>query len=1057
MKNTKFLLLLFGVFVLYGANGQQTITGVISDSQSQPLPGASVQVKSTTRGAVSDFDGNYSISAEKGEILVFSYIGFDNVEIVVGDSSTINVSLQEGNELDEVVVVGYGTQKKVTVTGAVSAIKGAEIVKSPSVDISNSLAGRLSGLVVVQTSGEPGNDGAEISIRGTNTLGNSSPLVVIDGVPDRSGGLGRLSPGDIESISVLKDASAAIYGARAANGAIIITTKRGALGKPKITYDYNYGMSQPTRVPSMASAVEYANIRNELPIYNNIPVSEWGAASNAIQTSGVYDSPTAGIGTIDAIFSPEDVALYRDGSDPWGHPDTDWFGSVFKDWSGQKRHNLQISGGNEAIRYFASLGVVDQDAYYKNSATNYKQYNLRTNVDAEINDYINTNIGVMLRREDRNYPTESADNIFRMLMRGKPTDQAIWPTGEPGPDIENGQNPVVITTNATGYVKNPKDLVQVNGGLNITNPWIEGLKLNLSASVDVTHESFKTWQTPWELYYWDGTTFNGDTPLLEGAVRSNFTDPRLRQESRKEMNTNMSAMLSYDRTFNEVHNISLMSGVTSEKFTGDNFSAFRRNYISAAVDQLFAGGNENQVIDGSAYERARLGYYGRAQYNYKEKYLLEFIYRYDGSYNFPTSDRFGFFPGVLMGWNISDEDWFTSKAVNSLKLRASYGQMGNDEIYFDLDQDGTLDRIEYAYLSTYGFGQYPIDGSVQTTLVETLLANPEFTWERANNYNFGIDGRLFNRLNFSLEYFFNRRSQILIQQTGSTPASSGISSILPPVNAGKVDNQGFEYTFNYTGNSGELTYKIGLNGGYAKNKVVFLDEIPGAPDYQLQEGKPINAHLVYQSDGAFLDQAEIDANTLDYSGVTSQLLPGDMKIKDYNNDGVIDGDDQVRLDENQTPKFTFGATFDLQYRNFDFAMLFQGATGASVRVQTESGDIGNYLKYNYDNRWSIDSPSSEHPRLASRGNTYYTGGNYGNNTYNLFSKDYIRLKNVELGYTFPDKLLGNSGLSKVRIYANALNLFTIDKFDIFDPETTSETGVFYPQSRVINTGVSLTF
>lgn len=1057
MKNTKFLLLLFGVFVLYGANGQQTITGVISDSQSQPLPGASVQVKSTTRGAVSDFDGNYSISAEKGEILVFSYIGFDNVEIVIGDSSTINVSLQEGNELDEVVVVGYGTQKKVTVTGAVSAIKGAEIVKSPSVNISNSLAGRLSGLVVVQTSGEPGNDGAEISIRGTNTLGNSSPLVVIDGVPDRSGGLGRLSPGDIESISVLKDASAAIYGARAANGAIIITTKRGALGKPKITYDYNYGMSQPTRVPSMASAVEYANIRNELPIYNNIPVSEWGAASNAIQTSGVYDSPTAGIGTIDAIFSPEDVALYRDGSDPWGHPDTDWFGSVFKDWSGQKRHNLQISGGNEAIRYFASLGVVDQDAYYKNSATNYKQYNLRTNVDAEINDYINTNIGVMLRREDRNYPTESADNIFRMLMRGKPTDQAIWPTGEPGPDIENGQNPVVITTNATGYVKNPKDLVQVNGGLNITNPWIEGLKLNLSASVDVTHESFKTWQTPWELYYWDGTTFNGDTPLLEGAVRSNFTDPRLRQESRKEMNTNMSAMLSYDRTFNEVHNISLMSGVTSEKFTGDNFSAFRRNYISAAVDQLFAGGNENQVIDGSAYERARLGYYGRAQYNYKEKYLLEFIYRYDGSYNFPTSDRFGFFPGVLMGWNISDEDWFTSKAVNSLKLRASYGQMGNDEIYFDLDQDGTLDRIEYAYLSTYGFGQYPIDGSVQTTLVETLLANPEFTWERANNYNFGIDGRLFNRLNFSLEYFFNRRSQILIQQTGSTPASSGISSILPPVNAGKVDNQGFEYTFNYTGNSGELTYKIGLNGGYAKNKVVFLDEIPGAPDYQLQEGKPINAHLVYQSDGAFLDQAEIDANTLDYSGVTSQLLPGDMKIKDYNNDGVIDGDDQVRLDENQTPKFTFGATFDLQYRNFDFAMLFQGATGASVRVQTESGDIGNYLKYNYDNRWSIDSPSSEHPRLASRGNTYYTGGNYGNNTYNLFSKDYIRLKNVELGYTFPDKLLGNSGLSKVRVYANALNLFTIDKFDIFDPETTSETGVFYPQSRVINTGVSLTF
>ncbi len=1057
MRNIRLLLLLFGVFALYGANGQQTITGVITDTSSMPLSGASVQVKNTTRGAVADFDGNYSIEAERGEILVFSYIGFNSQEFTVGDSTTLNVSLSEGNELDEVVVVGYGTQKKVTVTGAVSAIKGDVITKSPAVDISNSLAGRLSGLVVVQTSGEPGNDGAEISIRGSNTLGNSSPLIVIDGVPDRSGGLGRLSPGDIESISVLKDASAAIYGARAANGAIIITTKRGGKGKPSITYDYNLGWSQPTRTPDLANAVEYAKIRNELPIYNNIPVSEWGAASTALQTTGTYDSPTPDVPTIDAVFSPEDVELYRNGSDPFGHPDTDWFGAVFKDWSVQERHNLQISGGNEDVRYFASLGFLDQDAFYKNSATYYKQYSLRTNVDAKVNDYISTNINVMLRREDRNYPTEDAGAIFRMLMRGKPTDQAVWPSGEPGPDIENGQNPVVITTNATGYIKNPKDLIQVNGGLEITNPWIDGLKLNLMASVDVVHESFKEWRTPWELFYWDGITFNGDSPQLEPAVRSNFTDPRLRQEARKEMNTNLTAMLSYDRTFNEDHNVSVMAGVTKENFSGDNFSAFRRNYISAAVDQLFAGGNEGQIIDGSAYERARLGYYGRAQYNFKEKYLMEFIWRYDGSYIFPESSRFGFFPGVLVGWNITDEDWFNVKNVDRLKIRASYGQMGNDQVAFDLNGDGVLDLQEYAFLSTYGFGAYPINGSVQTTLIEALLANPDFTWERANNFNVGLDGRIFDKVNFSLEYFLNRRSQILIQKTGSTPGSSGINNILPPVNAGKVDNKGFESAFDYTGRATDITYKIGLNGGYAKNEVVFLDEVPGIPEWQKQEGKPINAYLVYQSDGAFLDQAEIDANTLDYSGVTSQLLPGDMKFKDVNNDGKIDGDDQVRLDENITPKFTFGATFDLTYKNFDFAMLFQGALGASVPVQTESGDIGNYLKYSFDNRWSIDNPSSTDPRLASRGDTYYTGGNYGNNTYFLFSKDYIRLKNVEIGYNFKDDILGKSGISNLRVYVNALNLFTIDKFGIFDPETTSQTGVFYPQARVINTGVSLTF
>lgn len=1052
----KSLLLLMFIFALFTNAIAQNVKGKITDEKGQGLPGVSVLVKGTNVGSISDVEGAYSIAAPKNATIVVSYIGFVTKELNVSNRSTIDVSLETDTKaLGEVVVVGYGTQKKVTVTGAVVQVQGDRLIKSPAVDLSNSLAGRLPGLVVIQQSGEPGNDGAKISIRGTNTLGNSSPLIVIDGIPDRDGGLGRLSPRDIESISVLKDASAAIYGARAANGAILVTTKRGKTGKPTITYDFNQGFSQPARVPQMSNASEYAKIMNELPIYKSIPSGEWGAAWQAIQTTGVYKSPTAGVSSLSANYSPEAVKGYAAGNNPWLYPNTDWFGDAFKTWSPQTRQNLQISGGTEAVKYMASLGYVNQDAYYKNSATNYKQYSFRTNLDAKVNKYINANLGIMVRREDRRYPTEDAGAIFRMLMRGRPTEPEVWPNGKPGPDIENGQNPYVITTDATGYRQAPTDYIQANGAVNITNPWVDGLKLTLSAAVDRTSGTIKTWQTPWSLYYWDKKTFEADgvTPKLEGAVRSNFKDPRLTQEYRSVLNTNLSALLSYDKKIGANNNISALIGVTKETFNGDNFSAFRRNYISPAIDQIFAGGSLQQNTGGSAYNRARLGYYGRLQYNYKEKYLIEGIFRNDGSYIFPEAKRFGFFPGLLVGWNLTNEDFFKVKGIDYLKLRASYGQMGNDQVFFNNQLQ------EYAFLSTYGFGQYPINNQVVTTLKETTLANPNFTWERANNFNIGLDGTFLNgMIDLTLEYFYNRRSQILIQKTGSTPSSSGINSLLPPVNAGKVDNRGMEFNLGFNSKASKaLTFRAGINGGYAKNKVVFMDEIPGAPSYQLQEGKSINGYLVYQSDGVFKDAAAIDANKIDYSAVTSKLIPGDMKFVDYNGDGKITGDDRVRLDKNDTPTFNFGSTFDFKYKGFDLSILFQGAAGAAIRIQTESGDIGNFLKYSYDHRWSIDNPSSTDPRLASRGDTYYTGGNYGNNTYYLFNKNYIRLKNLELGYTLPSSLVQKAKLGSLRVYVNGLNLITIDKMKVYDPEATASSGVYYPQSRVINTGLSLSF
>jgi len=1060
MKRRRLQILLFSLMFLLSASmyaQTTTVSGTIIGEDSVPLIGVNVSVQGTTKGTVTDINGNYSLEVNKGDVLVFSYVGFSDQEMEVGDQSNLSLTMKEGTSLDEVVVVAYGTQKKVTVTGAVAQLKGDQLIESPAVNLSTSLAGRLPGLVVIQPSGEPGSDDATIRIRGTNTLGNSTPLIVIDGIPDRDGGIGRLQAQDIESVSVLKDASAAIYGARAANGAVLVTTKRGKAGKPTATYTFNKGWSQPTIVPEMSNAVEYANIMNELPIYRSIPVAEWGDAWNSIRTTGTYDSPTPDIGTLTANFSPEAVEAHGNGSDPWTYPDADWFGDTFREWSPQNQHHIGLSGGSDKVRYYTALGYTYQDAIYQNSATYYKQYNFRLNLDADVNDYVTANIGINGRREDRNFPTEDANAIFRMLMRGRPTEPAVWPTGEPGPDIENGQNPVVITTNATGYTAVPSDIVQLNAGVDIRNPWVKGLKLTLSGATDRNITTIKNWQTPWELYFWDKQTYGTDgLPVLEPAVRSLFTDARLTQSSFSLLNTNLTGILSYEKKIGTDHGLNVLAGATREQFQGDNFFAFRRNYVSTAIDQLFAGGAEQQNTGGGAYNRTRLGYYGRLQYNFREKYLVEFIGRYDGSYIFPESGRFGFFPGILLGWNVSSEEWFNSALFDHIKIRASYGQMGNDQVFFN-------DQLqEYAYLPIYGFGSFPVEGSVQNTLVETILANPDFTWERANNLNIGIDMTLMGRLDIILEYFNNNRDQILIQKTGSTPASSGISTLLPPVNAGEVRNRGFEFNVQYNGGDKSSSrsgfrYQIGANGGWANNEVLFIDEVPGAPDYQLQEGKPIGSYLVYEHDGVFENQAAIEANTLDYSAVTPQLIPGDMKFKDQDGNGLIDGDDQIRLNESIIPKFNFGINLRAEYQGFDFSMLWQGAAGASIPIQTESGDIGNYLKYNHDNRWSIDNPSSEHPRLASRGDTYYSGGNFGNNTYYLFDKDYIRLKNLEIGYRLgEDSFLGAAGFSGARVYVNAFNLITIDKFNILDPESTNAAGLYYPLSRVINVGFSLT-
>lgn len=1066
----KSILIAFLLLIACSVNAQtKKVTGLVSDDKGNPIPNASVTVKGTTTGATTDLNGTFSINVPGSKsVLVISDVGYKTQEVAVENNTALTIRLVASvSSLNEVVVVGYGTQKKVTVTGAVSQVSGSELEKTPTVNLSNSLAGRLPGISAVQSSGEPGYDGSSIRIRGTNTFGNTSALIVVDGVPDVSGGLERINPQDIETMSVLKDASAAIYGSRAANGVILITTKHGKTGKPQLSYTFNHGWSQPTRIPKMANALEYIQMNNETTIFNAVPAAEWAAAEAAFNTTGSY-TPQGGTAVVRAPFQPADVKLYKDGTDPWGHPNTDWFKTTLKTWSPQEQHSLQINGGSDNVHYLASLGYQNQDGYYKNSATGYKQYDMRINLDAKVNKWISTGINLTAREEFRHFPTQSAGSIFRMLMRGRPTDPEVWPNGLPGPDIENGQNPIVITTNQTGYDDDKRDYFQVNGKVEILIPWVKGLKITGTATVDKEIQRTKDWQIPWYLYFWDDhSKFEADgvTPLLNKHLRSTFTSPQLGETDDNFLNVLTSGFINYDRKIGP-HTIALMAAVTKETDVEDNFNAYRTNFISPALDQLNVGGTLGQQAGGGAYNRARLSYFGRVAYNYKEKYLAEFLWREDGSYLFAPGHQFGFFPGVSAGWRISEENFFKDNIhfINSLKLRGSYGVLGNDQVYY-----GNVLQ-EYQFLSTYGFGSYTVNNAGFKTLYENVVPNVDFTWEVARNTDVGIEGTLLdNHINFVFDYFYNKRDHILWPKRGSTPQSSGIANLLPPTNIGKAENKGYDFSVGYNGQVHNFTFSVSVNGGYAKNKILFQDEAPGAPAWQKATGHPFStggggAFLPYIYDGVFKDQAEIDKNTVDYSGLTPKLRPGDMKFKDiggidangnYVNkpDGKIDGADQVRLDKTSEPTFTGGVNITMGYKAFDLSILFQGATGGLLYIGTESGDIGNYLQYSYDHQWTIDKPSSVDPRIANRGDTYYTG----NNTYFLRSSDYLRLKNLELGYNLPHKLSDKAGIHAFRVYVSGLNIITWDKMKIWDPESTSGNGQYYPQARILNVGARITF
>lgn len=1005
------------------------ITGTVTNEIGATFPGVAVKIKGAEKAVQTDAKGKFSISvAATTDVLVFSFVGYTSQEQTVGDRTTINVQLgADTKTLSELVVVGYGTQKKATLTGSISQVKGADLVKSPQPNLSNSLAGRFSGVVINNRSGEPGFDGSNITIRGLATTGSNSVLIVVDGIPGQIGGLERLDPNDIESVSVLKDASAAIYGNRAANGVILVTTKKGKTGKPTINYSFNQGFSSPTRLPKMADAATYAQIMNEI---------------------GFDSNPAGGL---NQSYSADQVEKFRNGSDPLLYPNTDWIDQTLEKTALQSQHSLSINGGGQDVKYYMSLGTVSQDGLYKNGVTKYNQYNFRTNIDANVSKYLKVGLSVSGRQENRLFPQVGAGDVFRAIYRAKPIVGAYYPNGLPTTGIENA-NPAVQVTDIGGTNKSPTQVLNGILRASFIIPGVEGLSVDGFFSADKSNVFTKSFSKPYLLYQYDPSSKNYNSVIVGG----NNQKATLTESHRNESLLTSNIKLNYARRFN-LHDINAFVGYEQSENHLEYFDAQRFNFLSTSLPELSQGGTAATDFLNSGYSTNynRRSIISRLAYSYDDKYLFEGQLRIDGSSIFPQGKQYGYFPSVSAGWVISKEKWFNEsiKFVDNLKIRASYGALGNDNVngfqYFD----------NYVLVGNGFVAQSPgaTSSTIQPGVNLVKLANPNITWEVAKKLDIGFNAVLFKDFSIEAIYFQQKRSDILTTRNASLPGSSGIVNpfgsdpLVPSENIGKVNNAGFEATLGYNHNGENFRWNASGNITYAKSKVVFIDEASGTLDYQRQTGRPLNANLLYNSIGIFRTQQELDA----YPHVSGAKI-GDLKYLDYNNDGKITADDQTRTPYSNIPQITYGFTLGASYKNFDVSMVLAGQTHVSQYVLPESGSVGNFYSSWADNRFSAANPNGTYPRVTDRASNAISGGQF-NNTFWLNDASFLRLKNVEIAYNIKASFLDRINISGLRLYASAFNLFTISKVKDYDPEGTSGSGQFYPQQRIINLGANIKF
>ncbi len=1002
------------------AYAQNTISGKItSELDNSPLSGVTVIVKGASKGVISNNDGNYSINAPGNAVLIFSSITYGKKEIPVNNQTLINVALQERvTGLDEVVVIGYGTQKKVNLTGSVSTIGAKELTKRPVTNVENLLQGKIPGLQVTQAYGKPGNEANLMRIRGTGTFSDagSNPLVLIDGI---TGDLSNLDPNDVESVSVLKDAaSSAIYGARAANGVILVTTKKGKAQPVTIEYSGNVQIQQATKLPKLLyNSADYMTYWNQGRIRNGeLP---W--------------------------FTQADIDSFRNSTDPVKFPNYNWIKNLFHTATVQN-HHININGGNDKTTFNLSLGYLDQGGVV--SIFDFKKYNALLSVDTKVNDWITVGGKVEMIKKDikrNNFDVDDGETILAIYGAGPNyTPTMTLPDGTTG-YVARYSRSIGEWTVRNSLAEDASGSITENR-YNVATQFYADVKLgnNLSwltkGGVTYDNNFFKLHENHVSNYFFQDGSYATNNGTYHLGVRDQFDQNLL---------TTLYSTLNYHKIFDGVHEVNVLAGYNQESNFYRMLYGQKSDFPTANIQELNAGSDNGQVTQGTANEWAIRSFFGRLAYNYKGKYLFEANSRYDGTSRISPSNRWGFFPSLSAAWRLSEESFLKKYSwLDNLKLRGSWGQLGNQNVgLYPYQEMLTTDNAAYPFSD--------LNPGVQMT----SLVDKSLKWEVTTMTDFGMDVNVKNGLFTATFDWYNKVTDNILYQI-PVPASVGLSA--PTVNYGKMKNTGWEFELGHGQQIGDFRYNVSFNLSSSKNEVLKVL----APSYDnhstIQEGLPFGSYYMIQWIGIFQDQAEIDKSPKQ----SFNPKPGDLKFKDQNGDGIIDAKDRVVVN-GAYAKFYYGGSLNLSWKNFDLTAFFQGVQGQKFFVQGAWG-LMPYVQGGpptldfVKNMWTPTNHTNKYPAMFAGGYLPVTGTN---STYFLLDASYMRLKNLAIGYNIPKSFSRKIGSKDIRIYVSGDNLLTFTKYPEGDPErvlaankdyANGRTST-YPQLRIYTFGINVKF
>jgi len=993
------------------------IKGKITDENGVSLAGVSIVEKGGTSGVTTDANGDFSLSVkDRNSMLVISFVGYTDLEI---NASSVRagtaVKLESvAKKLEDVIVVGYGTQRRSELTNAVVQTTGTEIKRSNNLSVSNSLSGRLPGLFVTQQSAVPGFDDAQILVRGAKTYRNTSALIVIDGVANADpDGLNRLDPNDIESISVLKDASAAIYGAQSAGGVVLVTTKRGRVGKPSVDFSTTFSYQSPTMKVKSADVFEYMQTLNDRRDLEGT----------------THD------------FPDETFEAFRNGS----RRAENWYNALVDPPAKQNRQSVNLRGGTEQIRYFLSVGTAGQGGILRaDDKTKLRQYNVRANLDVSVTKNFEIGLDFTAREKSTETPQSSPGGDVGAFASISPLQEA-YIGGDyryPGEGWSH-LNPAARLL-SPGYRRYKADVVGGTFRFKYNLPFVKGLTLDGFSSIVKTSNYDKVFNYTWVYYERDAVT--GE--IVQKQSRT-VEDIGLREDFYQSLRFTNNIKLSYNTVIADKHKIKAFVAYEQMDYNTNSFWAQRLGFDSPLIDQLFAGSTnrENWNNNGTAAENARRNYFGRVSYEYNNKYLVGFSARYDGSPIFPKDRRYGFFPQASAAWIVSNESFIPQDIFSNFKIRASWGQLGNDRVN------------PFQYIGAYGYAPgWVVDGADARGIAATSTPNPNITWEVSETSDIGFEfGFMKNRLTFEADFYKTTTSDILGRRQASIPDYTGL--VLPDENIGKMDSKGFELQANYRQPVGPVSLRLSANFSYTVNKIIYFDETPQAEPYQKLEGQPLGSELVYKSIGIYRSAGDLTKYT-SYPGA----MVGGLIFGDLNNDGEINSNDRYMfnttvINGNVLTPYQFGFSIGADYKAFDLNILLQGQSGAKWRLSNgfSSAANGNGLKYVANNSFTLSNAEAPLPMVSPIG----VGGE--NSDFYYHKASWLRFKSVALGYTLQDDLLKRAKISALRIYVAGDNLFllynNLKKYGAGDPEfaTVTGNGGTYPNMRTFSFGINLTF